>query len=127
MARKRRRPTATGGEVKPQTNGGKLRGRPPGDPKTALARWIQGQGITVTDFATRLHAAAAELEMPDDLVPETKTLRDIVNRRHRPSLETTKLVRQATGGAVDLDQWVADMAPDYGGWGSRPGKSRVST
>lgn len=78
----------------------------------------------MTAFAGALHRAAAELGMNDGLVPETKTLRDIVNRRHRPSLETTKLVRQATMGEVDLDQWVEDM---WSGQGNRAGKSRATS
>lgn len=86
------------------------RGRPPGEPKTALARWIQHQGITVTDFATELRKVAARVGISAELVPETKTLRDIVNMRHRASLETVVLVRHATGGAVDLDQWVDDLS-----------------
>lgn len=87
----------------------KLRGRPPGEARTALARWIRAEGMTVIGFAATLHSAAAEIGLPDSAVPATKTLRDIVNRRHRPSLETVRLVSHATRGEVYLDQWLDDL------------------
>lgn len=113
MARKRKTatPEAAVAPVYPLARlpGVPIRGRPPGEPKTALARWIQQHGITVTDFAAELRSVAKRVGIGPESVPETKTLRDIVNLRHRASLECVKLVRHATGGEVDLDHWIDDL------------------
>src|SRR5882762_887556 len=99
MVRKRHTPA--------KGNGTKLRGRPPMRPKTALAKWIQTKGLSVTDFATTLAGIAAglaqarpELGIRASDAPVPKTLLDAVNARHWPKATLVLLTRLATGGDV---------------------------
>lgn len=99
----------------------KLRGRPPMAPRTALAGWIQAEGITATDFIRRLHALAPVVEaairkqypafrISSSDIPTPKNLLDAANGRHRPRLLTVVLVTAGTGGKVGPSEWVADMS-----------------
>lgn len=99
----------------------KLRGRPPLAPKTALARWIQSQGLTATDFVRDLQELAPSVErqirlqypefkLTADDIPTPKNLLDAANGRHRPRLLTVLLVAVRTEGEIGPAEWVADMS-----------------
>lgn len=85
------------------------RGRPPMDPRTALARWIRDSGVTVVEFSTTLAKIATSLGIPPEAVPQTKALLDAVNALHWPHPVTMFLVRHATNGDVDIEHWVRDF------------------
>lgn len=85
------------------------RGRPPLTPRTCLGRWIQDRNLTVTDFAVTLRDLAPAVGLDPDAAPAAKTLLDAVNGRHWPHLRTVLLVRHATAGAIDVQQWVSDL------------------
>ena len=85
------------------------RGRPPGEPRTTLARWLQDRGLRSTDLAARLSAVAAKLGIRPELVPQPKTLLDAVNGRVKPGLPVVLLVQRVTRGAVGLEHWVRDL------------------
>lgn len=88
----------------------KQRGRPPLAPKTKAAKWLQDRGKTITSFADELRALAPRLGVNADWVPQTKTLTDAMNARHWPHPVTILLIRHATDGDVDLQDWVRDLA-----------------
>lgn len=89
-----------------------LRGRPPNEPRTTLARWIRGR-MTVADFADRLADVAKRLGLPPGAAPRAKTLLDSVNGRHWPHPMTILLTRHATDGDVDLEHWARDLRHLY--------------
>ncbi len=86
-----------------------VRGRPPLQPRTALARWIQDRRQTVAGFAERLRDVAPLVGLDPDCAPPAKTLLDSVNGRHWPHPRTILLVKYATDGAVDVEHWVRDL------------------
>lgn len=98
MARKR--PGATQDDAAP------IRGRPPLPPRTEFGRWLRERGLTVKGAAEQMIAIAKRLGLPRRAAPKAKTLLDSVNGRHRPPLETVWLVRELTGGAIDVQGWL---------------------
>lgn len=83
-----------------------IRGRPPLPPRTLFGQWLRDTGRTVKGAAEELVPIAKRLGMPRKAAPKPKTLLDSVNGRHRPPLETVVLVRELTGGAIDVQQWL---------------------
>jgi hypothetical protein len=89
------------------------RGRPPGAPRTTLARWLRDRDLRVIDLTDRMTEIAAEIGIDPKHVPLPNTLRDTVNGRSCPSAPVMLLIRHVTSGAIDLEHWVRDLySPD---------------
>lgn len=86
-----------------------LRGRPPQEPRTTLARWLRDRGVTAVDASVRMAAIADKYGLPYNAAPTPKTLLDAASGRHWPHPITIMLVRHLTGGDVDLEHWVRDL------------------
>ena len=83
-------------------------GRPPGEPRTELGRWVSGRKLTLRELADRITEIATAQQIPARLIPARKTVEDAVGGRITPGPVTMLLVREATGGDVDLQHWVSE-------------------
>lgn len=84
-------------------------GRPPGEPRTEVGRWLRDHDEGITTFAERLDGLAKKHGILPSLLPVVGTLGDVVGGRHCPSPAVMLLIRIATGGSVDLEHWVAEI------------------
>lgn len=78
-------------------------------PRTSLDAWVVENDSSSHKLAVACVEAARLLGYPEEMAPKRKSIDDMRVARSYPGLVAALLIKHATGGSVDLEQWCRDM------------------
>lgn len=83
-------------------------GRPSGEPRTQLGRWLRALELSVPVFTGCLVEIAKRQRLPPAWHPKPKTVGGVVGGWDTPGMPLAYLIHLATSGDVDLEHWVKE-------------------